>query len=221
MKRFAIIISIIFTVTLTTPVFVFPGINADQLFGAINLFTPKPELIKFKLLAINKWTDNAYIQATVKDFVPSQESTLHEPKPFYLEKAGHRLVQLGIFLFLIGLLTGFVSPKLANPRMGLSSHLEGILNGFFLVLLGLLWPKLIMSQFWLAITFWLAIYGTFANWTATLLAAIWGAGSSMPIAAVGHQGTPLQEAIILFFLLTLSAAMVVVSVLVLWGLMLD
>jgi hydroxylaminobenzene mutase len=141
--------------------------------------------------------------------------------PSIWEKAGHRLVQLGIFLFLIGLLTGFVSPKLANPRMGLSSHLEGIMNGFFLVLLGLLWPKLILSRFWLAIAFWLAIYGTFANWTATLMAAIWGAGSSMPIAAVRHQGTPLQEVITIFLLRTLSAAMVVVSVLVLWGLTLD
>ena len=39
------------------------------------------------------------------------------------------LLQLGILLFLIGLLTGFVIPKLANPRMGLASHLEGVLNG--------------------------------------------------------------------------------------------
>jgi hydroxylaminobenzene mutase len=135
-----------------------------------------------------------------------------------MDKAGHRLLQLGIFLFLIGLLTGFVVPHLANPRMGLSSHLEGILNGFFLVLIGLLWPKLRLSRPWLAITFWLAIYGTFANWAATLMAAIWGAGSAMPIAALGHQGTPFQEGIINFFLLTLSGAMVAVSLLVLWGL---
>jgi (hydroxyamino)benzene mutase len=116
------------------------------------------------------------------------------------------------------LLTGFVIPHLVNPRMGLVSHLEGIMNGIFLVLLGLLWPKINLSRFWLATTFWLSIYGTFANWAATLMAAIWGAGASMPIAAIGHQGTPSQEAIINFLLWTLSVAMVAVSTLVLWGL---
>jgi hydroxylaminobenzene mutase len=135
-----------------------------------------------------------------------------------MEKAGHRLLQLGIFLFLIGLLTGFVVPQLANPRMGLASHLEGIMNGIFLVLIGLLWPKLRLSRFWLIITFWLAIYGTFANWAATLMVAIWGAGASMPIAALEYRGTALQEAIINFFLRTLSMAMVAASALVLWGL---
>jgi hydroxylaminobenzene mutase len=135
-----------------------------------------------------------------------------------MDKAGHRLIQLGIFLFLIGLLTGFFVPQLANPRVGLSSHLEGILNGFSLVLIGLLWAKLKLSRRWLTITFGLAIYGTFANWAATLMAAIWGACSAMPLAAVGHQGTPFQEGIINFFLWTLSGAMVAVSILVLWGL---
>jgi hydroxylaminobenzene mutase len=135
-----------------------------------------------------------------------------------MEKAGHRLLQLGIFLFLIGLLTGFAVPQLDNPRMGLASHLEGILNGIFLVLLGLLWPKLNLSRLWLAIAFWLAIYGTFANWAATLMAAIWGAGASMPIAAVGHRGTSFQESLINFLLWTLSGAMVAVTALVLWGL---
>jgi hypothetical protein len=50
----------------------------------------------------------------------------------------HRLLQFGVLLFLLGLLSGFVTPALANPRMGLSSHLEGVMNGTFLVILGLL-----------------------------------------------------------------------------------
>lgn len=131
---------------------------------------------------------------------------------------GHRLLQLGVLLFLVGLLTGFIVPKLANPRMGLSSHLEGIMNGFFLVLLGLLWPKLNLAQTALKVTFWLAIYGTFTNWLATLLAAFWGAGASMPIAAMGHQGSPGQEMVINFLLFSLSFVMIIVCVLVLWGL---
>ncbi len=80
------------------------------------------------------------------------------------------LLQLGILLFLLGLLTGLVIPRLSNPSMGLSSHLEGVLNGMFLVVLGLLWRRLNLSNTWLTITFWRAVYGTFANWLATFLA---------------------------------------------------
>jgi len=49
----------------------------------------------------------------------------------------HRLLQFGYGLFLLGLLTGLGIPLLANPRMGLSSHLEGVMNGIFLIGLGL------------------------------------------------------------------------------------
>ena len=130
----------------------------------------------------------------------------------------HRLLQLGILLFLLGLLVGFAIPALANPRMGLSSHVQGILNGIFLIVLGLVWSNLSLPPAASTGLFWLAIYGTFANWAVTLLAAFWGAGTSMPIAAAGFEGSTLQEATIDGLLLTLSVAMVAVCVLVLWGL---
>ena len=55
---------------------------------------------------------------------------------------------LGLVLFLVGLLTGFAVPTLKNPRMALSSHLEAVLNGMFLVLLGLLWPHIDLAKAW-------------------------------------------------------------------------
>jgi (hydroxyamino)benzene mutase len=128
------------------------------------------------------------------------------------------LLQLGILLFLIGLLTGFVVPKFANPRMGLASHLEGLMNGIFLVILGLLWQRLHLSAAWLAIAFWLAIYGSFANWLATLLAAMWKAGSTMPMASMGSHGSAWQEGMINFLLYSLSIAMVSVCIIVIVGL---
>jgi hydroxylaminobenzene mutase len=134
------------------------------------------------------------------------------------DRTGHRLLQFGIALFLLGLLVGFSVPALANPRMGLASHLEGVMNGLFLVALGLIWPRLMLSPRLLNATFWLALYGTFANWIATLLAAVWGAGRMMPIAAQGHFGTPGQEAIVRLLLMSLSVIMVLVCVLVLVGL---
>jgi hydroxylaminobenzene mutase len=129
-----------------------------------------------------------------------------------------RLLQLGVLLFLLGLIVGFVVPLLTNPRMGLASHLEGVLNGMFLVILGLLWPRLALGARAASVLFWLALYGTFANWATTLLAAFWGAGTRMPLAAGAHRGTSGQELAIEVLLVTLSVAIVATCLLVLWGL---
>lgn len=132
---------------------------------------------------------------------------------------GHRLLQFGVLLFLVGLLTGFVIPALANPRMALASHLEGIMNGLFLIALGLIWPRLVLGRGALGAIYGFALYGTFVNWAATLLAAIWGAGSPMmPIAAGPRTGSAMQESVLMIMLITLSVAMVVVCGLVLVGL---
>ena len=133
-------------------------------------------------------------------------------------QTGRRLLQLGLFLFLMGLLTGFMMPFFANTRMGLTSHLEGVLNGMFLIGLGLYWHRLAfgarMRKFMLA----LALYGTFANWLATLLAAFWGAGSMMHIASAGFAGTPGQEFLISFMLYSLSFCMIGLTILLIYGL---
>lgn len=131
---------------------------------------------------------------------------------------GHRLIQAGAFLFLLGLLIGFVIPMVTNPRMALSSHLEALMNGLFLMVLGLLWDRLKLSEKTFQALFALAIFGTFANMIATLLAAVWGSGAAMPIAAGAYEGTPLQESVIMILLGTLSLAMVAALVLVLLGL---
>ncbi|HOI30027.1 MAG TPA: hydrogenase [Melioribacteraceae bacterium] len=137
----------------------------------------------------------------------------------YKSQSSHKLIFYGILLFLFGLLTGFLIPALQNPRMGLSSHLEGTMNGMLLVLFGLIWPKLNLSDKTLRWGFVLALYGTFVNWGTTLLAAVWGAGSEMmPIAGADMTGTPFQEILIKFGLISLSVSIVAVSVLILLGL---
>ena len=102
--------------------------------------------------------------------------------------------------------------------MGLSSHIEGVLNGMFLIVLGLIWNKVDLSNKWLKTTFWLAIYGTFANCFGILIAAIFNAGKMLGIAANGQEGTPVVEGIVNFSLLSLSVAMLAVSVAILIGL---
>jgi (hydroxyamino)benzene mutase len=129
-----------------------------------------------------------------------------------------RLLFLGVLLFLFGLIIGLFIPMMTNPRMGLSAHLEGTLNGMFLVILGLIWKKLLLTDKWLTAAFWLTIYGSFANFVAVTIAAITGAGKMMPIAG-GKEGTSIQEGIISFLLTSLALAMILVCLIVLAGLL--
>jgi len=135
-----------------------------------------------------------------------------------MKKQADNLLFLGFLLFLLGLITGLIVPAFANPRLGVSSHIEGVLNGIFLIVLGLVWHKLALSGRALKITYWLALYGTFANWFGILVAAVFNAGKMLGIAAGGQEGPPLAEAVVAFFLVTLSIAMVIISVMVLLGL---
>jgi len=134
------------------------------------------------------------------------------------KKHSDQLIFLGVLLFLLGLVTGLVVPVFTNPRLGVSSHIEGVLNGIFLVVLGLIWHKVDLSNRWLTIGFWLALYGTFTNWLGILIAAIFNAGGMLGIAANGKEGSPLAEAIVQFCLVSLSIAMLAVAVIVLLGL---
>jgi (hydroxyamino)benzene mutase len=128
------------------------------------------------------------------------------------------LFRLGLILFLIGLLTGFTIPALKNPRMALSSHLEAVLNGMFLVLLGLLWPHVDLPHAWGVAAVVLIVYAAYANWLASLLAAFWGAGRKLaPIAAGDHEGTAARESVVSFLLVSLSVAIVVGIVIVIVG----
>lgn len=113
-------------------------------------------------------------------------------------------------MFLIGLLTGFAVPALKNPRMALSSHLEAVFNGMFLVLLGLLWPHVDLPHDLGVTAVVLIVYAAFANWLATLLAAAWGAGRKLaPIAAAGHEVPAAKERVVGFLLISLAVAIVV------------
>lgn len=127
-----------------------------------------------------------------------------------------QLIFLGLILFLAGLAVGLFVQNLANPRMALSAHLEGVMNGMFLVILGLIWKRLILSQTLLKLTFWLVIYGTFANLIAVIIAALTGFGKMMPIAG-GQEGMGATEGLISFLLISLSLCMLAVCIIVLSG----
>ena len=131
----------------------------------------------------------------------------------------HRLLQFGIVLFLLGLITGFVIPAMGSPRLGLSAHLEGVMNGMFLILVGLFWKRLKLSERSLNLTFFALIFGTYTNWITVTLAGIWAAGGEMmPIAGGTLRGTTIQEGLVKFGLISLSLAMVYACIMIIIGL---
>jgi (hydroxyamino)benzene mutase len=135
-----------------------------------------------------------------------------------MENTNRRLMWHGMFLFLIGLLTGFAETHFSNVRMGLAAHLEGVMNGTFLVALGAVWTEVRLPQTAKTIAYWTALYGTYANWLVTTLAAIFGTATLSPISAAGHSGLPWQESFVTAGFMSVGIVIVASSLLVLWGL---
>ncbi len=129
-----------------------------------------------------------------------------------------RLMWYGFFLFLLGLLTGFAEHRFANVRMGLSAHLEGVMNGILLVVLGAIWNQVRLLRAAKATAYGAALYGTYANWLVTSIAAAFGTAANSPISSAGHHGKPWQESFIATGFLSVAIAIVAATVLVLWGL---
>jgi len=135
-----------------------------------------------------------------------------------MEGTNRRLMWHGMCLFLLGLLTGFVESRFTNVRMGLAAHLEGVMNGIFLLALGAVWTSVRLSPRAKTIAFWIALYGTYGNWFATTLAAIFGTAALSPITGAGHSGHVWQETIVTIGFLSVGVTTVVLSLLVLRGL---
>lgn len=127
------------------------------------------------------------------------------------------LIAAGVTLFLLGLITGFAIPALANPRMGLSGHLEGVMNGTFLIAIGAVWSKMTLSALLQRVTFWLLIYGTYANWLFVNLAAMFGTGEMTPIAGAGYTGLPWQENLVTLGLSSVGVTMLAGCTILAWG----
>jgi (hydroxyamino)benzene mutase len=135
-----------------------------------------------------------------------------------MESSNRHLMWHGMFLFLLGLLTGLAEQHFTNVRMGLAAHLEGVMNGTFLVALGAIWAEVRLPSQAKATAYWTALYGTYVNWLSTTLAGVFGTAANTPIAAAGYSGQPWQETLVTAGFLTTGLSIIAASVLVLWGL---
>ena len=104
--------------------------------------------------------------------------------------AKRRLLWHGTVLFLIGLLTGLVEQHFTNVRMALAAHLEGVMNGTFLLAVGAIWNEVRLSAPMKAAAFWALLVGTYGNWIVTTSAAVLGTAALSPITAVGTKPSP-------------------------------
>jgi len=135
-----------------------------------------------------------------------------------MQTANRHLMWYGMFLFLLGLVTGLVEQRFTNVRMGLAAHLEGVMNGTFLVALGAIWTAVRLPPAAEATAYWSAVYGTYANWLVTTLAAVFGTAAFSPISATGLSAQPGQESLVATGFLSVSVAIILSTVLVFWGL---
>jgi len=113
------------------------------------------------------------------------------------EDSGRRLIRHGMVLFLLGLVTGILIPTLTSPRLALAAHMEALLNGIFLILVGgVVWKQLRLPERLAAAGFWLLLIAAYANWGFCLLAAVFGASQVLAIAGAGYGAAPWQEQLV-------------------------
>jgi len=132
--------------------------------------------------------------------------------------ARRRLLWHGVFLVLLGSLTGVPMPAYATPRLGVVAHLAGVLDGMLLMAVGLAWNDLLLEERAAKLTFRLSLYAAYAGWAPLVLAALFGTSRSTPLAGAGHVGTAWQEALVFAGLATFAVALFIQCGLLLYGL---
>ena len=135
-----------------------------------------------------------------------------------MPEAQRRLIWHGILLVLLALLGGVFLPTMRNPRLGLSAHTGGIMNGSLVAVIGLVWHHLTLSPGRAAVLFWSTVYSGYANWMGLLLAGVFGTSRTTPMHGAGLTGTPLQEAIVAILLTSGAIVVLLACVLTLLGL---
>jgi hydroxylaminobenzene mutase len=136
-----------------------------------------------------------------------------------LLRQGHRMLQIGIALFVFSGLEGFAIHSLPVPSLGRSVHTLSAEQGIITIVLGLLWPRLNLRTTASRIAFWTFLYSSFATLIPFVLAAIWGAGNStIPLAAGTAHGSAMQETVIKVILYSAALPFFVSMGLILWGL---
>ena len=128
------------------------------------------------------------------------------------------LLRAGFLLFLLALFTGLAIPAFLNQKMALAAHLTGVLNGLALVAAGLVWGVLTLGPTPARLAQGLFLYGAYANWAVSCLAAAWGTSRLTPISGAGYSAAAWQETLVQLLQVTLALSILTAVALVVYGL---
>ena len=110
---------------------------------------------------------------------------------------GHGLIRWGVVLIALSVLSGFAIPHVAGPVLGLATHVQGLLNAFMLILIGLIWSRVEIGYLGSVVAYWGLIAGGFVTFGVQLACTFLEIGGTVfPIVGAGHVGTPAQETIV-------------------------
>ena len=129
------------------------------------------------------------------------------------------LIMLGVggfVLFTLGLLAGIIIPMLRNPRMGLSAHLTAVQTGPALIAIALFWQYFSIPDSWTSGLAYALLISAFVLAAGILLAAVFGASETLPMAGKGFSATPFQEKLVSFMVRGSSVVMAVTCLIVCW-----
>jgi hydroxylaminobenzene mutase len=129
------------------------------------------------------------------------------------------LVAAGAVLFLLGLLEGAFVQSFPNPRMALSAHLTAVQSGMASMLVGVVWPNVLLNRTLDAVSRWGIALGMAVLWLGLTLSAASGASAILPIAGAGHQAPPAVEQMVSAIVMVSSLAMTVGWALFVFGLL--
>ncbi len=123
-----------------------------------------------------------------------------------IRKAEPLLIRAGFVLFTLALVTGFAVPAFLNQRMAVAAHLTGVVNALLLIALGLAWGLLAAGPLQAKLTRGAFLFGTYANWGTSCLAAAWGTSRLTPLSGAGHSAAPWKEAVVEVLQVSLALA---------------
>ena len=125
----------------------------------------------------------------------------------------------GGIMTLLSLLSGFTTFFALAPRIALSSHTVGLLQGAMLIAIAGAWHLLNAPPKTLKILKYTLLVGFYANWISTQLSALWSAGRStypingkdMPEGAASWQDLTVSVLGFLSVLILVSAVLIILA----------
>jgi hydroxylaminobenzene mutase len=125
----------------------------------------------------------------------------------------------GGLMTLLSLLSGFTTYFALAPRVALSSHTIGLIQGAILIAIAGAWHLLNASPKTLKIIKYTLLVGFYGNWISLQLSALWSAGRStfpiigkdMPEGAASWQDLTVTVLGILSVLILVSAVLIILA----------